>query len=903
MFRRIGKYALVLILLTAPSSTFARTWQVLPDGSGDAPTIQAGIDSASAGDTVLVGCGTYQEFDIVMKGGIVLRGEAGDPVCAVIDANEDGRVMICDSLAGETRIEGLTMMWGVNPGSGEDRNGAGLYIRHSSPIVSDCVFDNNFTSWVNGGGLYCTGSSAPLVVDCRFTNNTAGNSGGGMYAADSSLAVVRNCEFEENFASWWGGGLVCGWYSDITVDSCLFRGNTTNHYAAAFAATNRSLPTVSNCLFLENHAEYQGGAVAGYKNSIPVFENCTFYENSSGTASVVLARDTSRVYLDRCILSSNQGGQAADTWGFWSGIFFSCSDIFGNPGGDWVDAVAGQDSINGNLWVNPGFCGAGQGDFTLASNSPCFTAACGPMGALGEGCAESPPDLWYIKPDGTGTVPTILDALQQADHGDTLLLADGLFEGPGNRDLDCEGKNLTIFSESGDPLSCVIDLGGSAAEPHSGFRFDSETHRVGSLRGVTIRNGYATDVTPSARGGALFGDEYDLTVENCVFEGNYANSGGGGAYISGLPLVMTDCRFSGNTAGSGSALTCRRYAEITECEFVGNGSPSSGHALHLSGTQSSVTRCRIEGNEGGGVLVGGGLEVLLEECEIKDNWNAGEGGGACVEYFLEWFNVPCIFRKCLFSGNEADTGGGFAGRFYFYDDVNPGMETAILDSCTFVENTGNQGAAIFCEAEYTWIEIQNSIIAFNDSSEAVQAGFYGSNPSTWIQCTDIFGNPEGDWTGNLAGLLGVDGNISEDPLFCDPESGDYSLDASSPCLADPVCGVIGAFGEGCDASTDVAGGAPGFPARPFLSKNVPNPFNPVTTVRFGLPKPSEVNLAVHDIAGRRVATIVAGPYRAGEFTAAWDGLDDAGHAAGSGVYFIRMEAGDFIATRKTLLLR
>ena len=76
--------ALVFVMLTTPAS--GRTWQV-PD---DVATIQAGIDAAAAGDTVLVSCGTYNEHDIEMKSGVCLVGETGSPGGVLIDAQALG---------------------------------------------------------------------------------------------------------------------------------------------------------------------------------------------------------------------------------------------------------------------------------------------------------------------------------------------------------------------------------------------------------------------------------------------------------------------------------------------------------------------------------------------------------------------------------------------------------------------------------------------------------------------------------------------------------------------------------------------------------------------------------------------------------------------------------------------
>jgi hypothetical protein len=87
-----------------------------------------------------------------------------------------------------------------------------------------------------------------------------------------------------------------------------------------------------------------------------------------------------------------------------------------------------------------------------------------------------------------------------------------------------------------------------------------------------------------------------------------------------------------------------------------------------------------------------------------------------------------------------------------------------------------------------------------------------------------------------------------------------------------------------------------------LAPNRPNPFRGGTTIRFGLPQPGRVRLEVHDVSGRRVRTLCDGERPAGVHTVAWRGRDDRGLVVSPGVYFVRLRAGAFTATRKALLL-
>jgi len=93
------------------------------------------------------------------------------------------------------------------------------------------------------------------------------------------------------------------------------------------------------------------------------------------------------------------------------------------------------------------------------------------------------------------------------------------------------------------------------------------------------------------------------------------------------------------------------------------------------------------------------------------------------------------------------------------------------------------------------------------------------------------------------------------------------------------------------------------PASLVLLQNAPNPFNPVTTIRFSLPQTERVELNVYDVKGRRVRTLVGGTMAAGTQSVVWNGTDDTGRACASGVYFYRLKANDRVFTKKMLLLK
>ncbi|MBI2504545.1 MAG: T9SS type A sorting domain-containing protein, partial [Candidatus Latescibacteria bacterium] len=88
-----------------------------------------------------------------------------------------------------------------------------------------------------------------------------------------------------------------------------------------------------------------------------------------------------------------------------------------------------------------------------------------------------------------------------------------------------------------------------------------------------------------------------------------------------------------------------------------------------------------------------------------------------------------------------------------------------------------------------------------------------------------------------------------------------------------------------------------------LQPNYPNPFNPATVIRYQLPAAAAVRLEVYDVLGQKVRILVAGSEEAGFHRVMWDGRDEGGRAVAGGVYFYRLQAGEFTQVRKLLLLK
>ena len=150
------------------------------------PTIQAAINAAATGDTVLVAPGAYNERVDLKGKAIALKSSAGRAQTFIQPGGVAGAVVSC--ITGETAacvIEGFTI-YGAN--------GPGIAITSASPVFKFCAINQNYNSAANGGGVAFTGSSgSPRFEDCQFFGNRAvGREGGAM-----ALSATASMEAEK----------------------------------------------------------------------------------------------------------------------------------------------------------------------------------------------------------------------------------------------------------------------------------------------------------------------------------------------------------------------------------------------------------------------------------------------------------------------------------------------------------------------------------------------------------------------------------------------------------------------------------------------------------------------------------------------------------------------------------
>jgi hypothetical protein len=352
-------------------------------------------------------------------------------------------------------------------------------------------------------------------------------------------------------------------------------------------------------------------------------------------------------------------------------------------------------------------------------------------GAIALGIASrASADIIHVPDD----YPTIQEAIDAANDGDEVVVADGTYTGEGNRDIELTGKLITVHSENG-PAACTIDC----EQADRAFRFFSGDCTGTVVEGFTITNGYSvgwggamlihsagsptvTDCvftgnsadseggalsnvlsepefigcsflnnSAEQKGGAVYNIGY-LRMTDCLLSGNSVSGsdplhGGGGMYIDGSAATITNCDFDGNSARQGGAIYLRlSYAGLTDCDFSGNTASYRGGAicnLWLYSGPPELERCTFTSNssgwDGGAIFNGEDAMITVRDCMFTMNSAVSGGGALC--------NSPCsaIIIGSAFSRNEGFYGGAVCNDF---------SDSAVI-SCQFDGNTSYEGGAIY----------------------------------------------------------------------------------------------------------------------------------------------------------------------------------------------------------------
>ena len=277
---------LVLGLLAGAAAT---TWYV----PSQCATIQAGIDSAATGDTVLVADGTYTgtgNRDIDFLGKAILVTSENGPEVTIIDLESSGR-----GFRFHTSEDTMSVLRGFTIQNGSEDQGGGIFCSQSSPRIEGNILTGHETAF-GGGTIYCSGAS-PTIDGNTISGNTADDGAGIKCTSGSSPMIIGNT-ITANSTPWTGPG--AGIYcldssptiigNTITADSTLGLGGGI--------CCESSSPTIEGNTISDCYGSDSGGGIACIDNSSPTIVDNTITGNAGDYAGGIYCLESSPIIAD-----------------------------------------------------------------------------------------------------------------------------------------------------------------------------------------------------------------------------------------------------------------------------------------------------------------------------------------------------------------------------------------------------------------------------------------------------------------------------------------------------------------------------------------------------------------------------------------------------------------------------
>jgi predicted outer membrane repeat protein len=520
----------------------------------------------------------------------------------------------------------------------------------------------------------------------------------------------------------------------------------------------------------------------------------------------------------------------------------------------------------------------------------------------------------------------------------------------GNREIDFLGKAITVISESG-PDVTIIDC----QRQGRGFSFQSGEGFASVLSGLTITNGCALpcEFYTVSYGGAIYCLNSSPTITGDTITEN-SGAYGGGIYCENSSAMISNNLLKDNAGSLGGGIFCSGGSpSITGNTITGN-SGDWGGGMYLGGSSPSITSNTLSENsayQGGGIYCGGGSPTI-ENTIIAFSGEGFMGGGG-VGLLCSDSNPTLIC--CNIYGNVGgdalcgiDGGGNISADPLFCDVGSVDYTLDAQSPCLPENNSCGEliGAlGLGCGLKTIALDIKPrscpnplNMKPFQNPPDPKIFGnlSMSSNPEQGgVLPAAILGTLDFDVHDIDVSSLLLEGvsplRHSYEDVAAPVEDGeececttagvDGYMDLTLKFQKSEIAAALGAVSDGDVIPLTLEGqlndGTPfkgtdcvvirarkpdppqfSGPDEVVLYPAVPNPFNPITRIRYHLPREDFVKLAVFDVAGRLVEQLVAGVEGAGEHVAEWDA-----QGVSSGIYFYRLDLGSSTETRKMILLK
>jgi parallel beta-helix repeat protein len=340
----------------------------------DQPTIQAGINAANAGDTVLVSPGFYAE-NIDFLGKAITVTSSDGPDVTTIDGGQLGPVVAFHSGEGASSVvSGFTLQDGVGI-STYGYDGGGISIENSSPTVATNTIQGNSANSGSGGGISVQNGS-PRIEHNSILENAA-TFGGGIYVLGSAgTRVIGNLIIGNTAAA--GGGIEFFGSGYVLVQNNIFHANSADQ-GGGIAIVNEADEVIVDNLFAANQAQ-SGSEIY---SSIPTSEkgfriiNNTIVGDDTGADAAVVADgfNTNAVIGNNVIFAvSSQTALLCNPVYHDGPPIVGFNDVFSQTGTAYAGSCAGMSGTKGNISNNPEFGSPQNGNFKLSAGSPAINA-------------------------------------------------------------------------------------------------------------------------------------------------------------------------------------------------------------------------------------------------------------------------------------------------------------------------------------------------------------------------------------------------------------------------------------------------------------------------------------------------------------------------------------------------
>jgi hypothetical protein len=399
--------ALGLLLFAASPAAAATTLHV----PADHPTIQAAINAATNGDTIIVSDGTYVE-NIDFRGkAITLRSANGAATTIIDGGNASCVVKFVTGETSTTVLTGFTIQRGRGSASCSFE-GAGIFVANASPTIAGNIITNN--QGCDGIGIG-VGFGSPiiqgnLITDNRRTTCSGGSGGGGIKIRGASSAqIIGNTITNNNAGNGGGGGISLFAAGTTIIRGNLISGNVVSTEGGAIAMVNNSTPVITNNIITQNSAPVGGGiaALVPSGGTGPRIVNNTIAGNiaTSRGSELFLEGFVGQTQIWNNILfgTSAQAAVVCDTTFNATPPVLAFNDGFNTTGPAYAGSCANVTGTNGNISVDPLFVSSTP-DFELDSASPVIDAGSNGAPSLPRTDFAGSPRVFGGRGDGTAAV-------------------------------------------------------------------------------------------------------------------------------------------------------------------------------------------------------------------------------------------------------------------------------------------------------------------------------------------------------------------------------------------------------------------------------------------------------------------------------------------------------------------